>query len=362
MPTKKTFSLLLALVFLLLLVLWLISGQFLSSREEAPPPPPPEEEEAFLVETRSIQAQEFQPQLQLQGQLQASQSLVLKAETSSRVTRLPVAEGEAAEAGETLLHLAADSRPQEIQRLEAERARRAAELQAAERLVEGGNLALTEYLRLQSSLLQIEADLKSAQLDLQHTRPQAPFSGYLEELLVEIGDAVQPGQQLARLINTRQLRALARVPQKSIDQVSEGQVVTLELLDGQQLTGEVVFVGRQADPQTRTFRLEAQIDNSGQQRLAGASATLRVQLPRTQAHYLAASLLSLNEEGYLGIKHLVDNQQVAWTRVEVLSNDTSGVWVAGLPEQLEVITLGGGFVKEGDTVRTRTATTAEASE
>src|SRR5690606_41536094 len=83
---------------------------------------------------------------------------------------------------------------------------------------------------------------------------------------------------------------------------------------------------------------------------AGSSATLSVQLADQNAHRLSPALLSLGEKGELGIKSVDDEGKVIFLPVEIFSFDPEGVWVGGLPEEVEIITLGAGFVKAGDLV------------
>lgn len=354
MPGKKTASLLLALLLLVLLVIWLASGDSLSSQTQAPEPETSAASEPsaehFRVETRWMDAQPFTPVEVLQGQLFPFQQLELRAETSGRVTAFKAAEGQQVQQGAELLQLALESRPAQIRRLQAERASRAAELNAAERLRDSNLLSESDLLRLKSSLLQIEADLEAAQLDLAHTRPKAPFSGLLEQRHVELGESVQPGQLLFTLLNINQLKAVAQVPQQRIHALEKGQQVTLQLLDGSELQGQISLIGSLANSGTRTYRVEALLDNPQQLRVAGASATLQIQLNPTNAHYLSLALLSLDNQGRPGVKHVNDQQQVVFSPVQLLSSDNQGAWVSGLPARAQVITLGGGFVSSGDQV------------
>lgn len=350
---KKTASLLLALLLLVLLIIWLASGDSFSSQTQAPIPesPPPEAAaSAMRVETRWMEAQPFTPVEILQGQIFPFQKLELRAETSGRVTAFKTLEGQQVQQGTELLQLALESRPAQIKRLEAEYASRAAELKAAERLRGSNLLPETDLLRLQSSLLQIAAELETARLDLAHTRPKAPFTGLLEQRHVELGESVQPGQLLFTLLNIHQLKAVAQVPQQRIHTLEKGQPVTLQLLDGTQLQGQISLIGSMADASTRTFRVEALLDNPEQRRLAGASATLKIQLNPTKAHYLSLAMLSLDDQGRPGVKHVDDQQRVVFSPVRLLTSDNQGAWIAGLPPRAQVITLGGGFVSAGDPV------------
>ncbi|SFX18555.1 efflux RND transporter periplasmic adaptor subunit [Marinospirillum alkaliphilum] len=358
--SRKTLSAILAAVLLLLLILWLWSGESRSSQVQAPAPSAsPDTSTPFRVETRWLEAEPFQPVLTLQGQLQPSQQVEVRAETGGRVQSLLTREGQQIQQGTTLLQLAEDTRPVRLQQLQAERDTRAAELRAAERLRDANLLSETDRMRLISSLKQIETDIAVTELDLAHTRPIAPFDGLLEQRHVELGEFIQPGQPLFTLIQINPLKAVAHVPQQRVKGVVPGQQVTLELLDGRQFQGRVSHLGSLADPATRTFRLEATFDNPEQQRLAGASASLHIRQAATTAHFISLALLSLDERGQPGIKHVDEHHRVVFSPVQLLSSNTQGAWVAGLPPRVQLITLGGGFVAAGETVTPVLQTTRE---
>lgn len=351
MSVKKLLSPLLALALLLLLIIWLASGDFLTSQTTAPATTQQATPATQMrVETLWIEAEPFHPLEVLQGQLQPWQQVDLLAETKGKVTQLFTKEGQEVKLGDSLLQLAEDSRPAEIARLKAEQASRSAELKAAKRLQNTNLVSENELLRLKSNLLQIEADLKAAELDLANTRPLAPFNGLLEKRHVELGEFVQIGNPLFTLLNINQLKAIAQIPQQKVAAIQENQAVSLRLLDGRELTGKISLISSLANPATRTFQLEAVIDNPQQERLAGASATLHIHRASLLAHYLSLASLSLDKQGRLGVKHVNEQQQVVFTPVELLSSDANGAWLAGLPKKLQLITLGGGFVNPGDRV------------
>ncbi|MFK7160595.1 efflux RND transporter periplasmic adaptor subunit [Marinospirillum sp. MEB164] len=359
--TRKKLSLALAALLLLLLVFWLWTGESRSSLTQAPTSSAASDiATPFRVETRWLEAEPFQPVLTLQGQLMPYQQVEVRAETSGRVQALLSREGQPVQQGTALLQLAEDARPAHLLQLHAEQETRRAELRAAERLRGANLLSETDYLRLISHLRQAEADLAAAELDLAHTRPTAPFQGLLEQRHVELGEFVQLGQPLFTLIQIHPLKAVAHVPQQRITGISLGQEVTLALLDGRRFQGQVSLLGSLADASTRTFRLEATFDNPQQQRLAGASASLHIHQAATRAHFISLALLSLDERGQPGVKHVDEYHRVVFSPVQLLSSDTQGAWVAGLPPRVQLITLGGGFVAAGETVTPVLQTSAEA--
>lgn len=351
MPAKKALSSLLALALFVLLIVWLASGDFLASNSTAPETSIQNKKtELMRVETQWIEAKPFNPVETLQGQLQPWQQVDLLAETSGRVTQLLAKEGQQVKQGNKLLQLAEDNRPSQLARLRAEKASRAADLKAAERLQTTNLVSENELLRLKSGLLQIEADLKAAELDFTNTRPKAPFDGLLEKRHVELGEFVQVGKPLFTLLNISQLKAIAQITQQKVASIQENQPVTLEFLDGRELSGKISLIASLANTSTRTYQLEVRVDNPKQLRVAGASVTLVIQRPSISAHHLSLARLSLDKQGRLGVKHVNNQQQVVFTPVKLLSSDTNGAWLSGLPEKTQLITLGGGFVEAGDKV------------
>ncbi|HKM15832.1 MAG TPA: efflux RND transporter periplasmic adaptor subunit [Marinospirillum sp.] len=356
MSVKKFLSPLLALALLLVLIIWLASGDFLSSKTTAPSAiqqissQPITAQKAMRVETQWIEAKLFHPVETLQGQLKPWQQVDILAETSGRVIQLFAQEGQHLTQGAELLQLAKDNRPAQLAQFKAEYASRAADLKAAQRLKNANLVSDNELLRLKSSLLQTEVDLQAIQLELANTRPKAPFAGLLEKRHVELGEFVQTGNPLFTLLNINRLKAVAQISQQKIANIKENQPVKLTLLDGRELTGKVALISSLADMATRTFKLEVVIENPQQLRLAGASATLFIQRPSIAAHYLSLARLSLNQQGRMGIKHVNEQQQVVFSPVELLSSDINGAWLGGLPKKIQLITLGAGFVESGDTV------------
>jgi multidrug efflux system membrane fusion protein len=60
--------------------------------------------------------------------------------------------------------------------------------------------------------------------------------------------------------------------------------------------------------------------------------------------------LALDEAGNIGVKTIDSDNKVVFTKIDIVKSEPSGVWLAGLGERANVITLGQGFVRIGDTV------------
>ncbi len=70
-----------------------------------------------------------------------------------------------------------------------------------------------------------------------------------------------------------------------------------------------------------------------------------------EAHLVSPAILALGDDGRLGVKTVEAENTVAFHPVEVVQAEAQGVWVRGLPDEARIVTLGQGFVRQGETVR-----------
>lgn len=347
--------LIIAVTLSIILVIWLLSGERQSARDKPPADPVKTEQQLSQVEVRWSDAKLRPREEVAQGSVMASQQVDVQAQVSGRVERLLKQQGEAVEAGEPLLQLSDEGRTQRLAQMRADVHLRQSELAGARALKSANYVSETELARLESELAKAQAAMAEAALAVQYHQPKAPFSGRVDRRYVEVGQHVQPGENLMKVVDAAEVKVTAQIPQQQIGAVEVGQPVLVKLLDGRELQGEVRFVSLAADPATRSFYIEASARNPELLRVAGASATLHIQQPPIKAHQVSPALLSLNTSGQLGI-HLVENEgTVAFFPVQVISIDSEGATVAGLPDRVQIITQGAGFVHPGQQVQTRGA-------
>ncbi|MCC5884173.1 MAG: efflux RND transporter periplasmic adaptor subunit [Halomonas sp.] len=350
MPRRPPISAMLAALVLLAILLWLALGDIQRFQQQAPAGDSPAGEAPVRVEYRTSQATPYQPQRVVQGQLEAFREVELRTRHAGRVSELPVTQGTAVEAGTPLLVLSRDALEAQLQRAEDQLELARAELAGAANLRQRNLISQPELLRLQSSVSVAAAEVAELRQALDETRPAAPFDGVLDRLYVEQGEVLQVGETYARLIDDRRLKLSAWVAQRDAPDLSPGLPAEARLLDGSRLSGELTHVSSRAEESTRSFYVEAEFDNPQRRRLAGASATLAITLPERDVHRFSPALLELDDQGQLRIKHLDENARVVSTPITLIAADATQASVAGLPETIRLITLGGGFVSPGDKV------------
>ncbi|MEX0605530.1 MAG: efflux RND transporter periplasmic adaptor subunit [Marinobacter sp.] len=332
------------------LILWMISGDVKTAREDVDERQKITSDGPVRVEVERYNATTYQPKVMIQGQIEPWRRVSISAQVEATVEALPVQQGQEVRAGDVLVKLSEEDRPAAVAQARARFRQLDAELKAAERLRSGNLVSESEKLRLESELSAAKAALEQAQLALRHVEPTAPFDGVVNQRNAELGEYVAKGQALLELVQVDRLKVAGNAPQQSVAGLKEGQLVSVELLDGRSLEGRLSFVSSAANSETRSFYVEAEVPNPDGLRVAGGSATLGISLSEQQAMFLSPAYLSLGDDGKLGVLHVDDADTVRFTTVRLLSATTDGAWITGLPVSVRLITQGGGFVAPGQTV------------
>ena len=99
--------------------------------------------------------------------------------------------------------------------------------------------------------------------------------------------------------------------------------------------------------QTRTFPMEAELETGDEIVAAGVTASLIIPAGEVQATLIKPSLLTLSDSGQLGVRHVLEDDTVAFAQVNVIDETPQGAWVTGLPERILLISMGQDYLNDG---------------
>lgn len=270
------------------IILWMASGFFVKDKIELIE----EKNELFTVGTLLSNAEMFQPLIRLKATTQSEARVNVRAKTSGEVVKIGAKQGQFVEKDFILCSLGI--------------------------------------------------------VELNRTEVKAPFSGYLEQI-VKPGNFLERGQVCATIIQLNPITFIAEVPEFNINKVEPGQNVILSLITGEIVEGNLTFVSKSASDSTRTFKVESQVTNINGAIRDGITAEMTIKTKELLAHQISPSILMLNDEGKLGIRS-VKNSIVEFHEVEILEDSETGIWITGIPESIELIVQGQGFVENGQKV------------
>jgi len=195
-----------------------------------------------------------------------------------------------------------------------------------------------------------EAAVASAERELSKLRITAPFAGLLETDAAEIGALLQPGGACATVIQLDPIKLVGFVPEIDVAKIEEGARAGARLASGETITGTVSFIDRSSDPMTRTFRVEVEVPNTNLAIRDGQTVEIMVAADGRPAHLLPQSALTLDDDGRIGVRLLTEGNVVAFAPVDILRDTIDGVWLSGLEDAVDVITVGQEYVVDGVTV------------
>lgn len=342
-----------AVALILVVAGWFASGMLTEGGQGAATPSDTGEFAPVKVAVTTSAARPVEDVFVAEGQAIPERETRILAEISGEIAEVPVTKGDSLSEGAVIARFDAAAREAELRRARAELERAEREFENARTLLERGASTLDRVADTRAALAAAEAQVVAAEEALANTVIRAPFAGRLEDLLVNPGEFVTAGSAVARIVDNTPLTIRGRIPQQSVGRIEAGRPATVSFITGQERDGTVAFVGTNADPETRTFLLEVEVANDGGAIPSGVSAEIRIVTGEVEAHFVSPALLSLDERGILGLKTVDEENTVGFYPVDVVRAETDGVWVTGLPAEARLITVGQGFVRQGETVAPR---------
>ena len=333
----------------ILIVGWMGSGFILPS-ENNDPVLVREETKLVAVAVTTSTAETVTQFYQAEGQALPDRETMMRSETSGDIAEVLVSKGQDVEAGAIIARFDPTANLADANRATQELARAQREFDNAEALLDRGVATADRVSQARATLAGAQSELTDVQQAADALTILAPFAGRVETLDIDEGEFVSAGMEVGRLVDITPLTVAIQVPQQSLNRLSVGQPATVRFITGEERQGTVTFVGTSAASETRTFLAEIEVNNDDRAIPAGISAEVIIPTGETIAHFLSASIVSLNTEGTLGVKTVDANNVVAFYPIQVVKAQIDGIWVTGLPDTVDVITVGQGYVNENETV------------
>jgi multidrug efflux system membrane fusion protein len=340
-----------AMLLVVLLVGWMGSGYMNPASgtvaEDAAATP---ETQAISVAVLPSVAQDVQLVLSAEGQSEPDRISRIPTEAAGRVVSVNAQRGAFVEAGQELGRLDATTMQAQLTQARTQLDQATRDLDNALELQARGVATEDRVTQARAGKAAAEAALTAAEEMLGNTVIRAPFAGRLNDFTLDVGEFVDSGVVVAEVLDNDPLSVVVQVPQQAMSRIEVGQAAQVVFITGEERLGEVSFIGGNADQQTRTFRVEVTIDNPQSVMPAGLSARVILPTGTARGHFISPAILSLGSSGELGIKTVDEDNRVVFSLVSIVRAQTDGIWVTGLPDHADIITVGQGFVQAGDLV------------
>lgn len=345
---------------------WIYSGYL--DREKHPErahgaaPSAAPEKPLFKVVVRHARVAPHVRRFDVTGRTFSDRRVMATARSNGIVTALTIRRGASVKAGEVIAELSNEARDAQVAQAQARLAQRRAEFEARERLARQGNFPALNLEQLRAELSAAEAVLATSQAERERGIVLAPIDGIVNDVPAEIGQALQPGAQIAEIVAATPMLVVAEVPERRLAGISIGEKADIRLVTGETLAGTIRFIARRASAQTRTYRVDIEVPNDDGRLVDGIAAAVRLALAPEPATEVPRSALTFSSEGRLGVRIVGPDGIVGFVPVALVDDTEDSLFVSGVGDGMAVIVRGQEFVAEGQKVSALLETAARESE
>jgi RND family efflux transporter MFP subunit len=141
------------------------------------------------------------------------------------------------------------------------------------------NSALQNAKNLRASIQASEATMKLAARQLRDTDIRAPFDGFVEKRLVNLGELVKAQMPVMTIVRLNPLKVTAEIPEKMAPWISTGQAADLQVdaYQDRRFTGKVSRISPGVNAATRAFPFEALVPNGDNALKPGTFARVHIE-------------------------------------------------------------------------------------
>ena len=319
----------------------------------------------LTVSTALPDVRNWQQKLSATGSVQAWQEAAIGAEVAGlRLAELYANVGDAVKKGQVLARFTDEMIELDLeqQRAAADEARARlaqaeAKAESSQKLKDAGMTSNLDNIQNQSAaqiaraqLQAAEARVKAQNLRLAYTRVRAPDDGIISSRTATVGAVMQTGNEMFRYVRRNQLEWRAEVPEGPLQRLKVGHKVSLHSSQGDTVLGKVSRISPMVDTISRNGTVFVELSTSKELR-PGMFAQGEFELGRTRALTVAQSALVVRD-GFSYVFKLDAENRAAQMKVSVGRRNEGRIEILdGLSEGSQIVTVGAGFLSDGDLVR-----------
>lgn len=233
---------------------------------------------ASLVTTTTIEDTTFKHYIEVQGNVETDENIIIYPEYSGVLTAVYVEEGQRVSKGQRLAKIDDGGLGSQLAQLEAQASLAKTTYERQKRLWDQKIGSEIQYLEAKTNYDASQASVNQMKSQLGKTVITAPFSGVVDDIIAEQGQVVTPGQTaVIRLVNLSDMYVNASIPESYLGKVNKGTDVLVDISSiGESYEGQIKQVGNFVNPDNRTFNVKVGIPNPDNKVKPNLIATVKI--------------------------------------------------------------------------------------
>jgi RND family efflux transporter MFP subunit len=240
----------------------------------------------------------FQHFIEVQGTVEADQSVELYPENSGSITNIYVKEGQKVYKGQTLIQIDNSVLKSSIVELETQFELAKTTFERQKRLWDQNIGSEIQFLQAKAQKEGLENSLESLKAQEKKLKISAPFSGTIDEMFAKIGGLAAPMIPAVRLVNLNQIHVESEVTETYLKYIRKGTQVELFFPSiGKNVSANVSQVGNYINPNNRSFKVRVDINNQNNELKANLLADIKINDFKKMGIVIPAKLIQKDREG-----------------------------------------------------------------
>lgn len=224
---------------------------------------PQSEKTRKAVTTMLLEAEPFKSYVELQGNIESSEAVMISSEMGGRIVTLTIDEGDYVRKGQVVGKVDMETMRKSIQEVQTSLDLATTVYERQKKLWDQNIGSEIQYLQAKNNKERLEKSLETIQSQLNKESIVSPMNGYVDRMFLKAGEMSAPGSPIASVINTSTVKAVIDIPENLIGKVRKGdQVELLFPATGETRKARITLLGRSIDSANRTFKAEINLSNS----------------------------------------------------------------------------------------------------
>ena len=236
-----------------------------------------ENEQIQVISKFNVIEKEFTTYVELQANLKSRKNVVILSEFQGALKNFFVREGQLVKKGELLAEINDSGLKEQLDQMLIQANYTKDNFDRIKRLWEKNIGSEMQFLKAKSDFETNNKMVEQIRDQLSKTKIYAPFDGEIDEIISNLGSNLVPGSSILRVVNLDIIYAEAQVPEKYVSSIELGTeaLVSIPLLN-EEVTSKIVQSGNFINPNNRTFRVEAPVENKDKRIKQNLNARIKI--------------------------------------------------------------------------------------
>jgi membrane fusion protein (multidrug efflux system) len=314
-----------------------------------------------LITTFKVKVATFTHFIELQGNVQTKQNVLIYPEMPGVLKSVFVKEGQEVTKGQALATIDDGGMSEQLAQLNANAQLAKTTYERQKRLWNQKIGSEIQFLQAQTSYEAQKSAVNQLKNQLEKATINAPFSGIIDNIFKEKGTVVAPGagSEIFRILNLSNMYIETDVPETYIGNITENKAVEVSFpVLGEIVHSKIRQVGNYINPNNRSFKIEIGVPNLNGKVKPNLTAKLKLNdYTNTNALLIPQSIISENAKGeqfiYI-VKDKKENDEAVTERLIIETGKTQGDFIEVTKNLLagaEIVMEGARSVTNGQVVK-----------